>query len=125
MAVVGAAVLSFGVFAIAVMTFPSAWAATGSARALLLISSGSVFVTMPLALDFVLAQLIDVPALDITMMARIHGLLNAFGFVLSGLVGWTVLQMDDSEPALAWRYADGSLRPRGRGARGRVRGSKP
>jgi hypothetical protein len=61
---------------------------SGRARVLLIVSSLSVVAPMVLAVFWAAAQYVDVPALSIPAMARIHGTMNAVGFVGCGLVGW-------------------------------------
>jgi hypothetical protein len=60
------------------------------ARAWLLISSLSVIVPMVLAVFRAIGQHYDTPALSIPATARVHGPLNAIGFVGCGIVGWRV-----------------------------------
>jgi hypothetical protein len=43
---------------------------------------------MVLAVFWATARYYDVAALSIPDMANIHGTMNAFGFVVCGLVGW-------------------------------------
>jgi hypothetical protein len=60
----------------------------GRPRVLLAISSLSVLAPMVLAIFWASAQYVDAPALSIEAMARVHGTMNAVGFVLCGLAGW-------------------------------------
>jgi hypothetical protein len=57
-------------------------------RTFFVVSSGAVVAPMVLAVFWAAAQYYDLPALSIPDMARIHGTLNAFGFVTCGLIGW-------------------------------------
>ena len=86
----GALLLSIGVWIVAGLTLavvaPLTPAATG--RVLLSVSALAVVVPMVLAVFWAAGQHLDVPALDIPTMARVHGILNAFGFSLAGLLGW-------------------------------------
>ena len=59
-----------------------------ASRPLLLVSSVAVLAPMVLALFWATAQYYDVAALSIPDMARIHGTINAIGFVGCGLAGW-------------------------------------
>jgi hypothetical protein len=59
-----------------------------NARVLLAISSVSVLAPMVLAIFWATSQYVDVPALSIDAMARVHGTMNAIGFVVCGLLGW-------------------------------------
>ena len=62
--------------------------AAPASRPLLLVSSVAVLAPMVLALFWATAQYYDVAALSIPDMARIHGTINAIGFVGCGLAGW-------------------------------------
>lgn len=59
-------------------------------RVLLVISDLSLGTAMTLAIIFVWGVRRGVPTLTIPEMALWHGSLNAFGFALCGLVGWTL-----------------------------------
>ncbi len=52
------------------------------------ISSASVLVSMPLACAWALGQWTGTAIIDFTSMLRLHGMANAHGFVLAGLVGF-------------------------------------
>ena len=85
----GAGLLTFSLWALAAITITDA--APRHPRApfiVLVISSLAVLAPMVLAVFWAIRQYTDVPALSIPDMARIHGTLNAFGFVLGGLIGW-------------------------------------
>jgi len=60
------------------------------ARVLLVTSSVSSCGAMGLALAYAVGELTSHPIVSLGQMARIHGPLNALGFVLAGLVGWTL-----------------------------------
>lgn len=62
--------------------------AAPASRVFLVVSSLAVLAPMVLALFWATAQYFDVPALSIPDMANIHGAMNAFGFVVCGLIGW-------------------------------------
>jgi hypothetical protein len=62
----------------------------GTARALLQVASGAVFAGMALAGSYAVADFLGSDMLLIPQMARTHGLLNAMGFCLPGLLGWLV-----------------------------------
>lgn len=72
-------------------------------RILLVISSLSPLVPMLLAVQWALAQHVDVPALSVRDMANTHGVLNGVGFVIAGLAGWLLAGVvsPETEPALA------------------------
>jgi hypothetical protein len=61
-----------------------------TARAMLRIASASVLAGMLVAAVFAVADFRGSDILPIPQMARTHGLLNAFGFCMCGLLGWLV-----------------------------------
>jgi hypothetical protein len=65
-------------------------AATPAARVLLQLSSIAVFAGMILSTAYALADYLGSDALPIPQMARTHGILNAMGFCLLGLLGWLI-----------------------------------
>ena len=85
----GALMISVAAWSLAAITLafvvPPAPAA---ARFLLVVSSLAIVAPMVLAVFWATAQYYDVAALSIPDMARIHGTINAFGFVTCGLAGW-------------------------------------
>jgi YndJ-like protein len=60
------------------------------AQALLVVSAASLVVTMLLAGGYAVGRFVGTPLIDIPRMVQIHGWLNALGFVLCGLLAWTV-----------------------------------
>ncbi|MGC1448532.1 MAG: YndJ family transporter [Candidatus Sulfotelmatobacter sp.] len=62
----------------------------GMARVLLQVAAGAVFAGMVLSAGYAVADYMGSDALTIPQMARTHGLLNAMGFCLSGLLGWVM-----------------------------------
>lgn len=62
----------------------------GVARVLLQIAAIAVFAGMVLSGLYAIADFKGSDALTIPQMARTHGILNAFGFCLVGLLGWLV-----------------------------------
>jgi len=88
----GAVLMSAAAYLIAGCQLAEAWAARRTRVGRLLAVSGlSVWVPMALAVGWALAQHTGGPALSIPDMARIHGSLNAFGFVGCGLAArWLV-----------------------------------
>jgi hypothetical protein len=62
----------------------------GTAGGLLQIAAGSVFAGMVFAAAYVIADFMGSEALPIPQMVRTHGILNAVGFCLPGLLGWLV-----------------------------------
>jgi hypothetical protein len=69
---------------------PADWrgAAQWCGRSLLIVSALSPIVPMVLAVQWALAQHVDLPALSVSDMATTHGVLNGIGFVIAGLAGW-------------------------------------
>jgi hypothetical protein len=63
----------------------------GTARGLLGISAASLLPSMGAALAWSVGQAVGRPVLALSWMARLHGPLNALGFCLAGLLGWTLL----------------------------------
>ena len=62
----------------------------GMARVLLQIAPIAVFAGMILAGTYAIADFLGSDALTIPQMVRTHGILNAMGFCLPGLLGWLV-----------------------------------
>jgi YndJ-like protein len=88
---VAAWAVAFGTFLLATSTTGPARGrgiAPGVARSLLVVSSLSPVVPMVLAVQWALAQHVDVPALSVHDMAATHGVINGIGFVIAGLTGW-------------------------------------
>ena len=69
-----------------------------AARLLLQISAGSIFAGMIFSTAYAIADFVGSEALTIPEMARTHGLLNAFGFCLAGLLGW-LIETTPSQPS--------------------------
>lgn len=61
-----------------------------TARVLLQVAAGCVFAGMVLAGLYAVADFFGSDVLTIPQMARTHGVLNAVGFCMSGLLGWIV-----------------------------------
>jgi hypothetical protein len=62
----------------------------GTARLLLQVAAGAVFAGMVLSGSYAVANYLGSEVLTIPQMARTHGVLNAVGFCLPGLLGWLV-----------------------------------
>jgi hypothetical protein len=62
----------------------------GTARLLLQVAAGAVFAAMVLSATYAVADYLGSEVLTIPQMARTHGVLNAVGFCLPGLLGWLV-----------------------------------
>jgi len=65
-----------------------------TARILLQVAAGAVFAGMVLSGAYAIADYLGSNALTIPQMARTHGILNAVGFCLLGLLGWLVEKTD-------------------------------
>jgi len=61
-----------------------------AARVFLHVAAVSVFAGMALSVIYAIADLRGIDVLPIPQMARTHGLLNAVGFCLCGLLGWLI-----------------------------------
>lgn len=61
-------------------------------RALLLISASVLVATMVLALSWALGEASGLPHLSLAWMAATHGVGNAFGFGLCGMLAWRLLK---------------------------------
>lgn len=90
---IGAAVVATGLVLAALLTLrhaaPVARAAGAAAAALLLtLSSVAVLAPMLLAVQWAVGVNYGTPTLSLDVMALTHGLLNALGFSLLGLLGW-------------------------------------
>src|ERR1035437_2122477 len=77
-------------------------AANTPAQILLQAAAGAVFGGMVLSGAYAVADYLGSGALTIPQMARTHGVLNAVGFCLSGLLGWLV------ESSVQWPVTDTS-----------------
>ncbi|HYM78810.1 MAG TPA: YndJ family transporter [Candidatus Dormibacteraeota bacterium] len=65
-------------------------AEAGTARVLLQVAAACVFAGMVLSGAYAIADFMGSDVLTIPQMARTHGILNAVGFCLCGLLGWEV-----------------------------------
>jgi hypothetical protein len=71
-----------------------------AARVLLALSSVSAFAGMACALAYAVGEFTGIGIISLGQMARIHGPLNALGFVLAGLIGWTLTPRNLGPPSL-------------------------
>jgi len=67
---------------------------TGAARVLLVVSSLAVLAPMVLAVMWAASQYYEMRALTIPQMARVHGTINALGFIGCGIAGWRIRYAD-------------------------------
>ena len=88
---IAAAFFSASVAALAVLLRSQATRAEQrEARGLLQIAAGAVFAGMVLSSVYAVADLLGSDVLTIPQMARTHGILNALGFCMVGLLGWVI-----------------------------------
>jgi hypothetical protein len=89
--IVAAATLVLALTALAGLTLVRIVPRLGGVAGLLLtISSASILGGMALALAYAIGELTGIGLISLGRMARIHGPLNALGFVLGGLLGWAL-----------------------------------
>ena len=93
LALVGAVVISIGLVCLALtnITCILPFISTLLPKTLLLISSVSVIPAMALAGVYAYSIVFHKLIVDIPQMAMTHGVINAFGFALCGLVAWVLL----------------------------------
>jgi hypothetical protein len=63
-----------------------------SGRLLFGVAGGSVLLGMLLAATWAIGEYPLQPFVDIRQMAEFHGMLNALGFAVCGLLGWSQLR---------------------------------
>ncbi len=91
--VFSAAVLATSLFVLAMLTmFVIAPTMKPLPRLLLILSSLSVVVTMMFACLYAYGRFADIETVTIPLMAQVHGISNALGFVLCGLLAWFIEQ---------------------------------
>lgn len=92
----GAIVLTAGMWLLAWTMWRDIAATTGSTvtGVLFVVSAAVLVVTMTLALSWAVGHVWDVPHLSLTWMAATHGLANALGFAVCGLLAWRRLQYE-------------------------------
>lgn len=90
--VFSAAVLAASLFTLALLTLFGIVPALQPkiSQLLLILSAMSVIVTMMFACLYSIGRYKGIATLTILVMAQIHGLSNALGFVLCGLLAWTI-----------------------------------
>jgi hypothetical protein len=65
-----------------------------SVQLLLVISSVSPFISMALATAYAYSIVVKKLIIDIPQMALTHGMINAFGFALCGLLAWSIVRSE-------------------------------
>jgi len=73
------------------------------AQILLQVAAGAVFAGMMLSAIYAVADYLGSDVLTIPQMARTHGILNAVGFCLPGLLGWLVESGNQRPTKEEWR----------------------
>ncbi|MEV7525267.1 YndJ family protein [Streptomyces sp. NPDC091371] len=96
---VGAVVLTGGMWAVALLTWREIRPGTGDrgTRALLATSAAVLLATMLLALWWAVGEASDIVHPTLTWMAATHGLGNALGFALCSVLAWRRLTVDREE----------------------------
>lgn len=86
----GAVVLTAGMWVVAWVTWRDVrpTAPDRLTRWLLVISAATLSATMLLAVDWALGHVVDVPYLPLDWMVATHGVANALGFALCGILAW-------------------------------------
>jgi hypothetical protein len=85
----GAAVLTAGMWLVGWALWQRSRETTDQAgRVLLTVSASVLVVTMLLALSWALGHVVDTPYLPLEWMVATHGVANAVGFALCGLLAW-------------------------------------
>jgi hypothetical protein len=91
--VFSAVTLALSLFMLAMLTmFILAPAMKPVPRLLLVLSSLSVVVTMMFACLYAFGRFAGMETVGIPLMAQVHGISNAFGFVLCGLLAWWLIE---------------------------------
>jgi hypothetical protein len=88
--VAGAALLAASLVAFALWQWRRLSRLGGAARALLAVSAACLLPSMAAAVAYAVGEWTEKPILALSWMARVHGPLNALGFGLLGVLGWTV-----------------------------------
>ena len=83
--------LALGMLGLALWMLTAAvrWVQQRVSRVLLSVAALSLVVSMALAVLYALREWVSIEGLDIPTMARVHGVANAVGFSLAGMVAWS------------------------------------
>jgi len=94
---VGSIALAAALLVLAVVTFAFALKRDRSAgsAALLVVSSGSVLFALALAVHFAVTSWGGGYSLSPTRMIELHGTVSGLGFVVGGLLGWTLTELPE------------------------------
>ncbi|MEV8374838.1 YndJ family protein [Kribbella sp. NPDC056861] len=88
----GAAVLTAGMWLVGWAMWRRSRGAERVTKVLLVVSAGTLTVTMLLALSWALGHVVATPYLPLRWMVATHGVANALGFALCGLLAWRRLK---------------------------------
>ncbi|WP_020386929.1 YndJ family protein [Kribbella catacumbae] len=88
----GAAVLTAGMWLVGWAMWRRSQTADRTTKVLLVVSASTLVVTMVLALSWALGHVVATPYLPLRWMVATHGLANALGFALCGLLAWRRLK---------------------------------
>ncbi|MBS1790965.1 MAG: YndJ family protein [Acidobacteria bacterium] len=96
--VISAVILATSLFLLAMLTmFVIVPTLKPLPRLLLILSSMSVIVTMIFACLYAFGRFAGMETVSIPLMAQVHGISNAFGFVLCGLLAWQMIQSQSTK----------------------------
>lgn len=92
---VGSALLAGGlvVMASVMMVYTLRKERAPGSTALLVVSAASVLFALALGVQFAFAQWSDAYTLSATRMLELHGTVASLGFVVGGLIGWTLAEL--------------------------------
>lgn len=95
--VIAAGVLAISLMGLSILNVSSIIpnVANGLSRTLLLISSVSIFAAMIFAAAYSIGSASGHPIISIPQMVESHGIANAFGFTLCGLLAFTIIQSEE------------------------------
>jgi hypothetical protein len=95
-----AVILALGVLTLAIWMGQVAlrWTHGFGPRGLLLVAAGSLLLSMTFAVFYALREWVVIAGLDIPTMARVHGVANALGFALAGMLAWLVIRPATAGP---------------------------
>jgi YndJ-like protein len=88
----GAAVLTAGMWLVGWTMWQRSRQAEPATKVLLIVSAGTLVLTMLLALSWALGHVVATPYLPLRWMVATHGVANALGFALCGLLAWRRLK---------------------------------
>jgi hypothetical protein len=98
---VGSTLLAASLLVLAVVTLVYALRRerAAGASALLVVSAGSLLFALALALQYAFGRWNDSYTLSVSRMLELHGTVSGLGFVVGGLLGWTLAAVPDDTDA--------------------------